>query len=81
MLYLIQVYRMVANKALFISLFNDLSYEINDMGYEFLDDQMELVNELLDNHFGLALECDRQLRMLTESIIKYQGKLNMLNEL
>ena len=63
MLHLMQVYKMIQDKTLFIELFNDLSYEINEM---------------LDNHFGLYLEDSRQLQRLTETIIKKQGSLQFL---
>jgi hypothetical protein len=69
---------MVQDKKLFISLFNDLSYEIEEMGYIYLDDQMELINEMLDDHFGIYLEDCKQLKKLTETIISKQGKLNFL---
>ena len=81
MLHLIQLYKIVQDKKLFISLFNDLSYEIEEMGYIYLDDQMELINEMLDSHFGIYLEDCKQLKKLTETIISKQGKLNFLKAL
>ena len=78
MLHLMQIYKMVHDKTLFIELFNDLSYEIEEMEYLHLEDQMELINEMLDNHFGLFLEDHRQLQRLTETIIKKQGSLQFL---
>jgi len=81
MLHLIQLYNMVQDKSLFINLFNDLSYEIEEMGYLHLEDQMELINEMLDNHFGIYLESHKQLQMVTETILKRQGKLNILKSL
>ena len=78
MLHLLQIYKMIEDKKLFINLFNDLSYEIEEMGYTHLEDQMELINEMLDNHFGLFMEDDRQLKMLTQAILKRQGKLEVL---
>ena len=78
MLHLLQLYKMIENKKLFINIFNDLSYEIEEMGYLHLEDQMELVNEMLDNHFGIYLEDHRQLEKLTQAIINKQGKLELL---
>ena len=81
MLHLLQLYKMIPDKKLFISLFNDLSYEIEEMGYLHLEDQMELVNEMLDNHFGIYLEDYGQLHRLTTAIISKQGKLDFLKAL
>jgi hypothetical protein len=79
MLYLLQIFKMLNKKQqkLFIDLFNDLSYEINEMGYTHLEDQMELINEMLDNHFGIYLESHNQLERLTQIIISKQGKLEL----
>lgn len=81
MLHLLQLYKMITDKKLFISLFNDLSYEIEEMGYLHLEDQMELINEMLDNHFGIYLEDYGQLQRLTTAIISKQGKLDFLKAL
>lgn len=78
MLNLMQLYKLIDNKKLFVDLFDDLSYEIEEMGYEHLDDQMELVNEMLLNHFGLEIENENQLRRVTETIIRKQGSLKFL---
>ena len=78
MFYLIQVYKMITNKALFISLFNDLSYEINELGYSDLFDQFELINELLDTHFGLYIEDFKQLQKVGTCILSNQGRLDLL---
>jgi len=80
-MHLLQIYKMIPNKTLFIDLFNDLSYEIEEMGYEHLEDQMELINEMLYNHFGLEVEDENQLRLLTGTIIKKQGTLDFLKML
>jgi hypothetical protein len=78
MFHLIQLYKLIDNKKLFIELFDDLSYEINELGYEFIDDQMELVNEMLFNHFGLEIDSPTQLQRVTETILRKQGSLRFL---
>lgn len=67
MMYLISLYRMVEDKELFISLFSDLDYELNEMGWS--EDPNTLINDMLFNHFGLTMESDKQLEMLTQCII------------
>ena len=78
MLHLLQLYKLVDNKQLFIDLFDDLSYEIEEMGYTYIDDQMELINEMLFNHFGIEIECCIQLEKVTRKIIEKQGALKFL---
>ena len=82
MLYLLQILKMLNKRQqkLFIDLFNDLSHEIEEMGYIHLEDQMELINEMLDNHFGIYLENHNQLERLTQTIISKQGKLEMYKD-
>ena len=67
MLYLLQVYKMVQDKDFFISIFSDLDYELNEMGWS--ADPETLINDLLFNHFGLTIEDDRQLSQLTQTIL------------
>ena len=67
MIYLLQVYKMIENKDLFIQVFSDLDYELNEMGWK--DDPETLMNDLLFNHFGLTSEDDRQLKMFTNTIL------------
>lgn len=81
MLFLLQIYKMVEDKTLFINLFNDLSFEIEELEYNTPELQMDLVNDMLNNNFGLWLEDDFQLRMLTEKIMEKQGKLEFLKSL
>lgn len=81
MLFLLQIYKMVEDKTLFINLFNDLSFEIEELEYDTPELQMELVNDMLNNNFGLWLEDDFQLKMLTETIMEKQGKLEFLKSL
>ena len=75
MIYLMQILKMMTAKQRqnFVALFDDLSYEIQDMGYEGFETQ--LVNEMLDDHFGIFLEDDSQLKMLTDYILKHQNNL------
>jgi hypothetical protein len=79
MLYLLQIYKMVQDKDLFINLFNDILSDINDLGYN--DSPEELVNELLSTHFHMTLEDDRQLKYFTNTILKKQGTLSFLKSL
>jgi hypothetical protein len=58
---------------LFIGLFEDLSFEIEELGYE--GNEEELINEMLDNHLGIFLEDDSQLEMFTAYILKHQGDI------
>jgi hypothetical protein len=76
MLHLMQIYKLIDNKDLFIELFNDLSFELDELGYSNFPEM--LINEMLDNHFGIYLECDKQLQRITETIIKKQGSLHFL---
>lgn len=76
MIYLIQLYNMINDKELFINLFNDLSYEFEDMGW--CDDPETLIEDLLFNHFGLTISDEYQLESITKSIVKYQGKLEII---
>ena len=76
MLHLMQLFRLIENKQLFIELFNDLSFELDELGYR--DFPSDLVNEMLDNHFGIFMEDDRQLQRVTDCILSKQGKLQYL---
>ena len=77
MIFLVQLINMFnkEQRELFIDLFDDLSFEIEEMGYSHIEDQMELINEMLDNHLGIYFEDDVQLKWLSEYILKNQGKL------
>jgi len=74
MLYLLQLLKLLDNKQrkFFGVLFDDLSMEIEDMGYE--GHETELVNEMLFNHFGLTVEDDKQLQVFTDYILNNQGE-------
>lgn len=75
MIYFMQILKMLnkEQRELFIDLFDDLSFELDDMGYR--GHETDLVNEMLDNHLGLFIEDDRQLKSFTEYILKEQNKL------
>ncbi len=77
MIYLLQLVKTWSKKEreLFVALFDDLSFEIEELGYSHIEDQMELVNEMLYNHLNIEFECDKQLKMFTELIIRKQGDL------
>lgn len=73
MLYLLQLLRLLDNKQrkFFGVLFDDLSTEIDDMGYK--GHETELVNDMLFNHFGFTLEDEQQLESFTKYILGNQG--------
>lgn len=76
MIYLIQIIRLLNEEQRyhFTKVFNDLSFEIDELGYE----PSEIVNDLLFQEFGLEMEEQSQLDMLTDIIMKYQGKATQL---
>jgi len=78
MLYLIPLIRMLNKKQrqIFIILFNDLSYELDELGYKGYE--VDLVEELIDNHFGIIFESDKQLNSLTECILLHQNNLDKI---
>ena len=76
MIHLIQIMKILnkEQRQLFVDLFNDLSFEIEEQGY--LGLETDLVSDILFNHFGLEIECNDQLNMFTDCIIKHQYKLD-----
>lgn len=58
----------------FVALFNDLSFEIEELGYR--GSEVELIDEMLLNHFGIELESESQLKNLTIFILSHQGELS-----
>jgi hypothetical protein len=70
MIFLIQILKLLSKeqRSLFVEMFSDLDYEINELGWR--GDETSLINDMLFNHFGLTVEDDMQLKMLTESILK-----------
>lgn len=84
MLQLIQIYNKLSrvDQKLFIALFSDLDYELNELGYS--DDPETLINDMLFNHFGMSFDISdelscRQLSSLTKRILK--GNLHYLESL
>jgi hypothetical protein len=69
MIYLLQLYKMFdkKQKTLFINVFSDLDYELNEMGWS--ADPETLINDLLLDLFDLTIEDDRQLAKLTQTIL------------
>lgn len=65
MIYLMQVLKMIPNVDDFLALFSDLDHEINELGYE----ENELVSTMLFNHYGIEIQCDKQLTMTTKVIM------------
>ena len=61
------------NRELFCDLFEDLQGTINEANWHGME--TELVNEMLLNHLGLEMECDDQLQMLFDYLMKHQGEL------
>jgi hypothetical protein len=78
MIYLLQVYKMIARKDLFIAIFSDLDYELEEMGWK--DDPTSLMNDLLETHFGLTIEDEWQLQQFTSAVIQKKD-LNFLKAL
>ena len=75
MLLFMQLLNRVQDKQFFIDLFDDLSFELDELGYR--DDPTMLVDELLLNHFGIEMQSDMQLERLTDFILKKQGSLKL----
>ena len=69
MIYLIQLLKMLDRKQRqhFLALFSDLDYELDELGWR--GNETDLVNGMLFNHFGLSMEDETQLKMLTEIIL------------
>ncbi len=83
MIYFIQLLKMIKknegkDRAIeFVALFEDLSFELEEMGYK--DCPEDLIGTMLFNHFGLSLDCPEQLTSLTEYILKHQNDLQYTN--
>lgn len=76
MLHLLQLYKMVKNKKLFIAIFSDFALECQDLGYTGFES--ELFNEMLLNHFGLEIESENQLERITKKVLE-SSDLNFLS--
>lgn len=63
---------------LFEGLFEDLTFELEDMGWS--EDPETLVNDMLDNHLGFSFECDKQLKEVTNCILsgKHASAINVV---
>ena len=57
----------------FLALFSDLDYELDELGWR--GNETDLVNDMLFNHFGITLEDEKQLQMMTE-VIMDKGKFH-----
>ena len=75
MLFITQLLNMMTKKQIkqFVALFDDLSFEVDEMGWKGQEDEM--INDMLINHFGLELVDDWQLSEATKFIMNNQGKL------
>jgi hypothetical protein len=74
MLYLIQIMHMLNKKdrEALAKLFSDLSFELYELGYE--HDPESLIDDLLQNHFGIEMEDPKQLAWLTEWVVENQNR-------
>ena len=61
-------------RQLFIDIFNDLSFEIEEMGYKGME--TELIADILLDHFWISIDSPMQLQMLTDYILKHQKDLD-----
>jgi hypothetical protein len=82
MIYLLQILKRLNKKQRqqFLALFSDLDYELDELGWR--GNETDLVNDMLFNHFGMEIEDENQLKMLTESILKkgnLQSAYNVIN--
>ena len=68
MIFLIQLFKMVEDKELFIGVFSNIHNEIEQIGYE--DNPECLVRNLLEAWFGLTIDDENHLKKLTEVILK-----------
>lgn len=81
MIYLIQILKRLntSERMLFIELFNDLSYELDELGYK--DFPEELIDDMLFNHFGIEMTSESQLELLSACIVRSQGKIDNLSRM
>ena len=78
MIYLIQLVKMWNKEEieLFVNLFDDLEYEIEELGYKGVE--QDLIDDMMFNHFGITFEVDSQLAMFTNCILRHQGNIKGL---
>ena len=80
MIYLIQILRILNNieeVKFFDDLFHDLDCEVEELGYK--GHEVELVTEMLENHFSIYIEDDRQKKEFTRVILNksYKSAVNI----
>jgi len=68
MMYLIQLYRMTNCCPYFIGLLSDIKGQAEDCGYDGCED--ELVGSILFDEFGIEGMDRKQLKMLTECLMR-----------
>lgn len=75
MIFITQLLHMLKKREikLFIQLFDDMSFEIEEMGYDGMES--ELVKDMLMNHLGIEFTDEWQLEQVTEYLLKNQGQL------
>lgn len=73
MIYVLQILGILnkEERELFVSLFSDLSFEIEELGYEGMEE--ELIEGLLFDHFGLEFTDRDQLTMMCDYIMEKQN--------
>lgn len=79
MLHFIQLLKLIDNRQLFYAMFSDLDYELNELGFK--DCPEELISDILYNHFGLSIDCPKQLQRITATILKYNKDLEKMEML
>ena len=79
MLFMMQILNRLTDDQLrdFDNLFDDLSFELEEMGYK--DEPEELINSMLENHFNMSFDTSeeasrRQLRDVTACILNKKYK-------
>lgn len=79
MIYLMQILKMLnkTQRQQFLALFSDLDYELDELGWR--GNETDLVNDMLFNHFGLSMEDENQLKMLTDVILKPESLKSAVN--
>lgn len=75
MLHFYQIYKLLdtERRELMVHLFDDLSFELEDMGWS--ADPEALISDLFENHLGIELLDEKQLKRVTKYILENQGKL------
>ena len=71
MFYLMQLVPKIHDLEQFLLVFNDLSFEVDECGY----DASELIPELLLNHFGLEIEDKGQEQLVVNALMTKEWKI------